>query len=195
MDQSSIIQAFRDASLNALDRFARDLIKERLPTDYIQTLNDNDKTDALRACLIIYVLTATVIVPRQFQLEAMLATLDGRDSIITAGTGSGKTLCMIIPILLRPGTVTMTISPLKRLQATQVTRLKCNDFVRMQNILLQVLESVKYGINTLSINEDTPNDPSLWEVIIHHSSMHLFAIFDTYEKHTTRTFTLESSHI
>ncbi|KAG2350198.1 hypothetical protein BDR05DRAFT_4283 [Suillus weaverae] len=78
MDQSSIIQVFRDASLNALDCFARDLIKERLPTDYIQTLNNNDRTDALRACLIIYyVLTATAMVPHQFQLEAVLATLSG----------------------------------------------------------------------------------------------------------------------
>ncbi|KAG2353568.1 hypothetical protein BDR07DRAFT_1309106, partial [Suillus spraguei] len=71
----------------------------------------------LRACLTVYVLTSTVIVPRQFQLEAVLATLNGRDSVITAGTGSGKTLCIIIPILLRPGTVSITISPLKRLQA------------------------------------------------------------------------------
>jgi ATP-dependent helicase YprA (DUF1998 family) len=132
MDQSSIIQAFHDASVDALDHFARDLIKEQLPINYIQTLNNNDRADALRACLIIYVLTATVIIPRQFQLEAVLATLNGRDSIVTAGTGSGKTLCIIMPILLRPGTVTMTISPLKRLQATQVTRLKCNEFVCMQ---------------------------------------------------------------
>jgi hypothetical protein len=72
MDQSSIIQAIHNASLDALDRFARDLIKERLPIDYIQTLNNNDKTDALRACLIVYVLTSTAIVPRQFQLEAEL---------------------------------------------------------------------------------------------------------------------------
>jgi len=93
MDQPSIIQAFRDASLDALDCVACDLIKERFPTDYIQMLNNNDRTDALRACLIIYVLTATVMVPHQFQLEAVLATLNGRDSIITAGTGSGKTLC------------------------------------------------------------------------------------------------------
>ncbi|KAG2074459.1 hypothetical protein BDR04DRAFT_1008020, partial [Suillus decipiens] len=74
----------------------------------------------LRACLIVYVLTSTAIVPRQFQLEAALATLNGRDSVINAGTGSGKTLCILTPILLRPGTVSMTISPLKRLQATQV---------------------------------------------------------------------------
>ncbi|KAG2362625.1 hypothetical protein BDR07DRAFT_1284288, partial [Suillus spraguei] len=74
----------------------------------------------LRACLIVYVLTSMAIVPHQFQLEAVLAMLNGRDSVITAGTGSGKTLCIIIPILLRPGTVRMTISPLKWLQATQV---------------------------------------------------------------------------
>jgi hypothetical protein len=60
MDQSSIIQ---DASLDAPDRFARDSIKERLPINYIQILNNNDKTDALRACLIVYVLTLTAVVP------------------------------------------------------------------------------------------------------------------------------------
>ena len=59
----------------------------------------------------------SLFVPRQFQLEAILATLNGRDSIITAGTGCGKTLCLIIPNLLRPDTI---ISPLKRLQITQV---------------------------------------------------------------------------
>ncbi|KAG2044373.1 hypothetical protein BDR03DRAFT_850377 [Suillus americanus] len=89
---------------------------------------------------------ATAIVPQQFQLEAVLATLNGQDTIITAGTGSGKTLCIIIPILLCPGTISMTISPLKHLQATQV------------------LESTRYGIPTIVINKDTPTDLSLWEV-------------------------------
>ncbi|KAG1853999.1 hypothetical protein F4604DRAFT_1499237, partial [Suillus subluteus] len=63
----------------------------------------------LHACLIVYALTATPIVPRQFQLEAVLATSNGQDTIITAGMGSGKTLCIIISILLRPGTISMTI--------------------------------------------------------------------------------------
>jgi hypothetical protein len=58
-----------------------DLIKEQLPTNYIQTLNNNDRTDVLWACLVIYVLTATVMVPHQFQLEAVLVILNGRDSI------------------------------------------------------------------------------------------------------------------
>jgi superfamily II DNA helicase RecQ len=94
-------------------------------------LCDSDRMHALRACLIVYALTETAIVPQQFQLEAVLATLNGQDTIITAGTGSGKTLCIIIPISLRPGTITMTISPLKRLQATQVTELECIEFVRV----------------------------------------------------------------
>ncbi|KAG2123102.1 hypothetical protein BD769DRAFT_1296734, partial [Suillus cothurnatus] len=67
----------------------------------------------LRTCLIVFVLMATIIVPHQFQLKAVLATLNGQDGVKTAGTGSGKTLCIIIPILLRPGTISITISPLK----------------------------------------------------------------------------------
>ncbi|KIK46736.1 hypothetical protein CY34DRAFT_27559, partial [Suillus luteus UH-Slu-Lm8-n1] len=56
-------------------------IQERLPTEYIQTLSDINQMGALRACLIVFVLTATIIVPHQFQLEACLATLNGRDSV------------------------------------------------------------------------------------------------------------------
>ncbi|KIK90666.1 hypothetical protein PAXRUDRAFT_151398, partial [Paxillus rubicundulus Ve08.2h10] len=55
-----------------------------------------------------------------FQLQASLAILNGKDSIITAGTGSGKTLCIIIPLLLRPQSISITVSLLKWLQATQV---------------------------------------------------------------------------
>src|SRR6267154_2672542 len=82
MDVNLIIQAVREASLEGLDSFARSLIQEQLPTDYIETLSSKDKTDMLRACLLVYILTATTIVPRQFQLEAILATLNGRDIII-----------------------------------------------------------------------------------------------------------------
>jgi ATP-dependent helicase YprA (DUF1998 family) len=132
MDTTTIIRAVRDASLQGLYPFACSLIQERLPNEYIETLSDKDRTDALRACLLVYILTATTIVPRQFQLEATLATLNGHDSVITAGTGCGKTLCLIIPMLLCPDTISMTISPLKRLQNTQV-RLNLatpNHFVR-----------------------------------------------------------------
>ncbi|KAF9218744.1 hypothetical protein BS17DRAFT_668501, partial [Gyrodon lividus] len=86
--------------------------------------------------------------PRAFQVEASLAILSGRDTLITAGTGSGKTLCLLIPMLLRPKSMSITILPLKRLQ------------------MMQVQECEKYNIRTIAINEDTPNDPGLWECFV-----------------------------
>lgn len=52
---------------------------------------------------------------------------------------------------------------------------------------LQVAEFEKYGIKTVAINEDTPNDPGLWEV-----KFRLSALTDTkgltisYQVHSTR---------
>ena len=70
-----------------------------------------------------------------------------QDCLVDVGTGYGKTLCMILPSLLdSPRTISIVISPLKRLQAVQV-----HEFER-------------YGISTVAINEDTPNDPELWKV-------------------------------
>jgi superfamily II DNA or RNA helicase len=119
MGLSLLINLFLNLSLDALEDIARQVLQERLPIDHISTLEDPDKIDALRACLIVYALTSTKIVPRTFQLQASIATLNGRDTIITAGTGCGKTLCLLIPMLLRPNTISLTISPLKRLQTTQ----------------------------------------------------------------------------
>ncbi|KAJ7016533.1 P-loop containing nucleoside triphosphate hydrolase protein, partial [Mycena alexandri] len=82
------------------------------------------------------------------QLEASLASISGRSSSVIARTGYGKTLCIAIPLLLQPDTITVTISPLKRLQKMQV-----NDFMQ------------KYGIPTIAINEDTSNSPELWNKI------------------------------
>ena len=117
---SSVTQAVLDYTLDELQQHALQDIGSQLPNDYISILSNNDKIDALRACLIVHRLTSRTIVPRKFQLQASLAILDGKDTIITAGTGSGKTLCQLIPMLLRPNSLSMTISPLKRLQVTQV---------------------------------------------------------------------------
>ena len=75
-------------------------IGSQLPLEYIQTVPHHDKIDALWACLIVYQLTSCTIVPCVFQLQVVLATLNGWDTIITAGTRSGKTLCQLIPMLL-----------------------------------------------------------------------------------------------
>ncbi|KAF8549728.1 hypothetical protein OG21DRAFT_1369605, partial [Imleria badia] len=69
----------------------------------------------LQACLIVSFLTEGRVVPCVFQIQASLEVLHRRDCVVIAGTGSGKTLCLLIPLLLRPETISITISPLKRL--------------------------------------------------------------------------------
>ncbi|KAF9542091.1 hypothetical protein CPC08DRAFT_717012 [Agrocybe pediades] len=109
------------------------------PMELFWSQNDTQKGICLRACLIIYTVTRGRVVPRQFQLEASLETYQGRDSIIIAGTGHGKTLCIVIPLLLNPKKNAILVSPLKRLQ------------------LMQVIYFTSFGICTLPINEDTPH--------------------------------------
>ncbi|KAF9219478.1 hypothetical protein BS17DRAFT_717460, partial [Gyrodon lividus] len=62
---------------------------------------------------------------------------------VIVGTGSGKTLCLLIPMLLQLDSISITISPLKHLQTSQV------------------LECQNHGITTIAINEDTPDDATL----------------------------------
>ncbi|KAJ8456448.1 hypothetical protein ONZ45_g18718 [Pleurotus djamor] len=101
----------------------------------------------LRACLLVFLYTNRRIVPREFQLHASLAAHLGRDSVIIAGTGSGKTLCIAIPVLLNPSKISIVISPLKRLQVTQA------DYFN------------RLGIRTAAINEDTHYGPTMWQDI------------------------------
>ncbi|KAF8807127.1 hypothetical protein BYT27DRAFT_7098748 [Phlegmacium glaucopus] len=84
------------------------------------------------------------------QLRAVLADSQGCDALVAAGTGSGKTLPMALCILLddpSANLITITISPLKHLQVTQES-----DF------------NSRFGIHTVTINEDTPRDILWWKV-------------------------------
>ena len=121
----------------------------RLPEEYLATLSHADYVICIRACLICWSLPCNQI-PREMQLRAVLADQHRCDSMVSAGTGSGKTLPIALNILFdNPSDhrITLTISPLKRLQATQE-----NDFC------------VRYGIPTCAINEDTPRDDKWWNV-------------------------------
>ncbi|KAF8158781.1 P-loop containing nucleoside triphosphate hydrolase protein [Mycena galopus ATCC 62051] len=133
------------------------IVPDRLPPrSFLLTLSPDDCVKVFRACLLVYSQTRGKIVPLQGQLEASLASMSGRDSFVIARTGYGKTLCIAIPLLLEPNSVTLTISPLKRLQTMQV-----QDFIR------------KYGIPTVAINEDTPSSPELWKRIQDGKIQHL----------------------
>ena len=70
--------------------------------------------------------------------------------LIAAGTGSGKTLPIVLCLLLDDPSadpITITISPLKWLQVTQES-----DF------------NSRFQIPTVTINEDTPHNVDWWNV-------------------------------
>ena len=57
--------------------------------------------------------------PFRWQLEAAQAILCGRDVVLDVGTGSGKTLCFTLPLLLKNSDIALTVSPLTALMIDQ----------------------------------------------------------------------------
>ena len=102
--------------------FAQKFIpQERMPdVAFMASLSPSETADALLACALVWTLSNGSEVPREFQLKAGLAAVSGWDTVVRARTGSGKTLAMAIPMLLRPHAMAIVVSPLKRLQSSQV---------------------------------------------------------------------------
>ena len=122
----------------------------RLPAAFLDTLDEGDKIICYRAALLCYSVTGSTQVPREMQLKVILAIHNGKDSLVSAGTGSGKTLPIVLSVLLddpMKKLIMITLSPLKRLQVTQES-----DF------------NTRYGIPTVVINEDTPREEAWWTV-------------------------------
>ena len=125
-------------------------LRERLPVSFIDALDEDDRIICYWAALVCYSVTGSIQVPREMQLRVVLANQTGKDCIVSAGTGSGKTLPIALNALLddpEKSLITLTLSPLKRLQMTQES-----DF------------NTWYGIPTVVINEDTPRDDAWWSV-------------------------------
>ena len=126
---------------------------ERLPTDFLATLDDDeDLMLCYQVAVICYSVTGSVQVPHEMQLKAVLSNFHGKDTLVSAGTGSGKTLPIALNILLDDPArhpITVMLSPLKRLQLTQEF-----DF------------NSRYSIPTVVINEDTSREDSWWTVHI-----------------------------
>ena len=90
-----------DEFINKFDPKQRDIIIEAfLQTDY--------RTHGIQS-------------PRLFQIECAVALKTGQDLMRTAGCGTGKTLAMVLPVmLLDDKKMAITIVPLKLLQQNHV---------------------------------------------------------------------------
>jgi len=142
---------FRNCSPNDISHLVTTIIpQDRLPLQYLENLSNEDRTVCYRAAMICWAVTRSTMVPREMQFRTVLSDLRRRDCLVAAGTGSGKTLPIALCTLLddpAANIVTITISPLKRLQVTQES-----DF------------NSRFRIPTVTINEDTPRDIDWWNV-------------------------------
>ena len=113
----------RTCPINELMQLITNLrLHEGLPVGFLDLLDEDNRTVCYRTALICYSVTSATQVPREMQLRVVLANLTGKDCLVSAGTGSGKTLPIALSVLLgepAKSLVTWTLSPLKRLQATQ----------------------------------------------------------------------------
>ncbi|KAH8976484.1 hypothetical protein EDB92DRAFT_2099541 [Lactarius akahatsu] len=148
---SERLQSLRSCSVDELNQLVSTLrLLERLPVAFLDGLSEEDKILCYRVALMCYCVTNSMQIPREMQLRVVLADQHKKDALVSAGTGSGKTLPIVLNTLLdtpEKKLVTLVISPLKRLQVTQE-----NDF------------NTRYGIPTVVINEDTPREDAWWTV-------------------------------
>ncbi|KIK01318.1 hypothetical protein K443DRAFT_57785, partial [Laccaria amethystina LaAM-08-1] len=109
------LQEIRDLPVPLLKSAFEILIPaDRAPTTaFWAPYNDKERSIGMRACLLLWTSTNFQLVPQEFQLEATVAIMTGKDSLVDVGTGYGKTLCMIIHCLLDPENLSVIISPLK----------------------------------------------------------------------------------
>ncbi|KAG6848143.1 hypothetical protein H0H93_002999 [Arthromyces matolae] len=156
----------RPISLNA-----RSALAGQCPL-YLESLSNDDFCVLLDIFFVLDRASRGTLTPRRFQIQAAIAIQKGRDILVRAGTGYGKTLAMILPALLNPERVVITISPLRLIQ---------------QNHLQ---EFTKYGVPTLVVNKDTPKDSTLWKNVANHSVYRHYAVSPeqcgTYKGHITR---------
>jgi bloom syndrome protein len=65
--------------------------------------------------------------PYDWQIDVAEAIILGLDAIVIAGTGSGKTMPFMMPLLIDMSKKVIIISPLKVLQSDQVRPFHCCD--------------------------------------------------------------------
>ena len=92
----------------------------QLQVAYGRPLSKQDQKDVANAFHILSAITGGKKLPRLFQIMATLDILNGRHTVVRAGTGSGKTIAMALAMVLRLHWLFITIAPLLALQNQHV---------------------------------------------------------------------------
>ncbi|KAG8770322.1 hypothetical protein FRC12_004353 [Ceratobasidium sp. 428] len=140
---------------------------------------DNPDDLTIRHLLVSKILEKTKFTAREFQINAAKAVLDGRDTVVHAGTGSGKTLIFAAPHFILENKVSIVISPLILLQHDQQERMK------------------KLGLRAIALNKEVHVEPETWkelaqgkyeivllspEMALHNEDVHKVFDSDTFRK-------------
>lgn len=96
---------------------------ENLPRTFLEPLSTKQLHLVASAFVALDVAKRGTMAPEPFQLEVMLSVLSRRDCVVGAAAGEGKTLAMILPQLLYPDHVVITVSPFVELHKEQVREL------------------------------------------------------------------------
>ncbi|TFK18686.1 hypothetical protein FA15DRAFT_602865 [Coprinopsis marcescibilis] len=70
----------------------------KAPSQFWDRFRAKKRLSGLRCCLLACVASKSTVVPLEFQLEGMVATVTGQHSVVDIGTGYGKTWCLILPV-------------------------------------------------------------------------------------------------
>ena len=145
------LEALRVCPLQAIEHLVTvGIPQDRLPLQYLGSLSNEERAICYQTAMICWTVTGSTMVPREMQFRVVLSDVQRRDCLIAAGTGSGKTLPIALSILLddpAANSITITISPLKRLQVTQESDFRS-----------------RFQIPTVTINDDTDRSIEWWNV-------------------------------
>lgn len=130
---------------------------------------------------------------RENQLESVIATCQGSDTLILMPTGGGKSICYQLPAILSNG-LTIVVSPLKSLIADQVNRLQSLN-VKTSALFGETKENEASDIYS-DLRQDFPEHKLLYvtpEKI--NASNYLMSIFQTlYERGLLARFVIDEAH-
>jgi len=110
--------------------------------------------------------------PRLWQLDVAEAIILGLDSLVIAGTGAGKTMPFMMPLMLDTTKKALVISPLKILQADQVELTL--PFIHYGSQFFKAARFKKAKISAVAVNGESWNPdllkvckfPCLWKSLI-----------------------------